>query len=204
MPRPPRVVLAGHPLHVIQRGNNRGVCFVDDEDRKRYMGALLYASERAHCEVHAYVLMTNHVHLLITAGEATGPSRMMKTLGCIYVKHFNERYRRTGTLWEGRFRSTMIDSELYFLHCSRYVEMNPVRAGLVATPEEWRWSSFRSNAEGQPDALVRRHSVYLTLGHTALARREAYRALFTTPLASPVADAIRRATNKGLALGFDG
>jgi putative transposase len=203
MPRRPRFVLAGHTLHLIQRGNNRGACFVDDEDRKRYVAALLHASERAHCEIHAYVLMTNHVHLLVTAGDAGAPARMMQGLGRIYVQHFNERYERTGTLWEGRYRSAMIDSETYFLQCSRYVEMNPVRAGLVVTPGEWRWSSFRSNADGQPDALVRRHPVYLALGHTATARREAYRTLFTTPLAPPVVDAIRRATNKGRALGFD-
>jgi putative transposase len=203
MPRPPRVVLAGHTLHLIQRGNNRGSCFVDDQDRECYMAALLHASERARCEVHAYVLMTNHVHLLVTAGEAGAPARMMQALGRIYVRHFNERHERTGTLWEGRYRSALIDSERYFLQCSRYVETNPVRGGLTSTPEEWRWSSFRSNAEGQPNALVRRHAVYLALGRWGSSRREAYRALFETPLAPPVLDAIRRATNSGMVLGFD-
>ena len=203
MPRPPRVVLAGHTLHLIQRGNNRGACFVDDEDRKRYMAALLHASERTHCEVHAYVLMTNHVHLLVTAGEASAPSRLMQVLGRIYVQHFNERHERTGTLWQGRFRSALIDSERYFLQCSRYVEMNPVRAGLTSTPGEWRWSSFGTNADGRPDTLIRRHPVYLALGCSSSARQEAYRGLFTTPLAPSVVGSIRRATNKGIALGFD-
>jgi len=203
MSRSPRAVTAGATLHVIQRGNNRGACFVDDEDRERYLGALLRASRRAHCDVHAYVLMTNHVHLLVTAGVADAPARMMKALGCTYVRHFNERYERTGTLWEGRYRSTRIDSELYFLQCSRYIEMNAVRAGLVASPVEWRWSSFRSNADGQPDALVRPHALYLALGHTRSTRREAYRALFATPLPQPVIDAIRRTTNKGIALEAD-
>jgi putative transposase len=202
MPRPPRVVLPGHTLHLIQRGNNRGPCFVDDADRARYMAALLRASERAHCTVHAYVLMTNHVHLLVTAGDACAPSRMMQTLGRCYVRYFNERHERTGTLWEGRYRSSLIDSERYFLQCSRYVETNPVRAGLVSSPEEHRWSSYRSNAVGEPDTLVRRHPVYLALGRWGSTRRDAYRALFETPLAAHVLDAIRRATNKGDVLGF--
>jgi putative transposase len=203
MPRPPRAVITGETLHIIQRGNNRGACFVDDDDREFYLAALLRASRRARCDVHAYVLMTNHVHLLVTAGAAEAPALMMKTLGCIYVRHFNERFERTGTLWEGRYRSARIDSDLYFLQCSRYIEMNPVRAGVAITPGAWRWSSFRSNADGQPDALVRPHALYLALGQTGSKRREAYRALFATPLHQPVIDAIRRATNKGVALTVD-
>jgi putative transposase len=203
MPRPPRAVSAGETLHLIQRGNNRGACFVDDEDREYYLAALLRASRRARCDVHAYVLMTNHVHLLVTAGDAEAPSRMMKMLGCTYVRHFNERYERTGTLWEGRYRSTRIDSDRYFLQCSRYIELNPLRAGLVSSPADWRWSSFRNNSDGQPDALVRPHALYLALGHSSSNRREAYRALFATPLSQHVVDAIRRATNKGIALAVD-
>jgi putative transposase len=203
MPRPPRVVLPGHTLHLIQRGNNRSSCFVDDEDRACYLAALLHASERARCPVHAYVLMPNHAHLLVTAGEASAPARMMQALGRSYVRHFNERHRRTGTLWEGRYRSSLIDSERYFLDCSRYIETNPVRAGLVSRPEEYSWSSFRSNAAGCSDALVRRHAAYLALGRCESTRREAYRALFETPLQLPVLDAIRCATNKGMPLGFD-
>ena len=199
----PRAVMAGETLHIIQRGNNRGACFLDDEDRERYLAALLRASRRARCHVHAYVLMTNHVHVLATAGDANAPARMMKTLGCTYVRHFNERYERTGTLWEGRYRSSRIDSERYFLQCSRYVELNLVRAGLAGTPWEWRWSSFRSNADGQPDALVQPHALYLALGSTSSERREAYRALFSTPVAQPVIDSIRRATNKGIPLEFE-
>lgn len=203
MPRPPRVVLPGHTLHLIQRGNNRSPCFVDDQDRARYLVILHHSSVDARCPVHAYVLMTNHVHLLVTASEARAPARMMQALGSTYVPQFNERHGRTGTLWEGRYRSSLIDSERYFLQCSRYIETNPVRAGLVSKPGEYRWSSFRSNAYGQPDALVRRHAVYLALGRWDSIRREAYRALFETPLDSPVLDAIRRATNKGVVLGFD-
>jgi putative transposase len=203
MPRPPRVVLPDHTLHLIQRGNNRAACFVDDWDRKRYLAALLQVSERTRCTVHAYVLMTNHTHLLVTAGDVGAPARMMQALGTKYVRYFNERHGRTGTLWEGRYRSSLIDSERYFLQCSRYIEMNPVRAGLVNSPADYHWSSFRSNAEGRPDPLVRLHPVYLALGRSVLTRREAYCAIFEIPLAPPELDAIRRATNQGLVLGFD-
>jgi putative transposase len=128
---------------------------------------------------------------------------MMQALGRRYVRYFNERHGRTGTLWEGRYRSTLIDSERYFLQCSRYIEMNPVRAGLVPSPGDYCWSSFRNNAEGRPDPLVHEHPVYLALGRTVSARRDAYGALFSTPLASSELDAIRRATNQGRSLGFD-
>jgi putative transposase len=203
MPRPLRVVLPGHTLHLIQRGNDRQPCFRDDGDRASYLATLLHASERGRCDVHAYVLMTNHVHLLVTARDASAPSRMMQTLGREYVRYFNVRHGRTGTLWEGRFRSSLIDSERYFLQCSRYIETNPVRAGMAREPGAYRWSSFRSNADGWPDALVRRHPVYLALGRSASARREAYRALFETPLDASTLTAIRRATNGGRVLGFD-
>jgi putative transposase len=203
MPRPSRVVLPGHVLHVLQRGNNRGTCFVDDDDCQRFLATLLHVSERAGCEIHAYVLMTNHTHLLITAKHARSPARMMQALGGRYVRYFNDRHGRTGTLWEGRYRSTLIDSEQYFLRCSRYIEANPVRAGLVNSPGDYLWSSFRSNAEGRPDPLVRPHPAYLALGQSVSTRREAYGALFGTPLAPPELDVIRRATNRGVVLGFD-
>jgi len=203
MPRPLRFVLPGHTLHIIQRGNNRSACFRDDEDRDRYLSALRDASERAHCAIHAYVLMSNHSHLLVTAGEGRSPARMMQSLGGKYIHYYNKRYGRTGTLWEGRYRASLIDSERYFLVCSRYIELNPVRAGIVREPAGYRWSSFRSNANGCPDPLVRRHPVYLALGRGWAKQREAYRALFDTPLALPTLDAIRRATNSGIHLVID-
>ena len=203
MPRPLRSLLPGHTLHIIQRGNNRCACFRDDEDRQHYLAVLRHASERAGCAIHAYVLMSNHSHLLVTAGEALSPARMMQWLGSKYVRYFNRRYGRTGTLWEGRYRSSQIDSERYFLLCSRYIEMNPVRAGMVSEPAEYRWSSFRRNAGGQLDALVHQHAVYLALGRWSSARCDAYRALFDTPIALPVLDAIRRATNSGVQLRVD-
>ena len=202
MARPLRFVLPGDTLHVIQRGNNRARCFVDDADRERYLASLRRASDRAHCAIHAYVLMTNHAHLLVTAEDASAAGRMMQSMGPAYVRYFNRRHGRTGTLWEDRFRSGRIDSERYLLQCSRYIEMNPVRAGIVQEPGAYRWSSFRSNARGEFDALVRPHPVYLALGRGASVRREAYRALFTAPLDGILLDAIR-ATHKGIALGVD-
>ena len=203
MPRPLRFILPGHTLHVIQRGNNRAPCFVDDEDRAHYLATLRHASDRARCAIHAYVLMSNHAHLLVTAADASAPARMMQSLGRTYVRRFNWRHGRTGTLWEGRYRSGLIDSERYFFQCSRYIEMNPVRAGIVNEPGAYRWSSFKSNARGEFDELVRRHPLYLALGCQNGARHEAYRALFDTPLEWTVLDAIRRATNRGVVLGVD-
>jgi putative transposase len=200
MPRPLRFVLPGHTLHITQRGNNRAPCFLDDEDRKQYLAVLRRASERARCAIHSYVLMSNHAHLLVTAEEARSATRMMQSLGGKYARYFNRRYGRTGPLWEGRYRSSLIDSERYFLVCSRYIETNPVRAGMVSEPAGYRWSSFRSNAEGEPDVLVRQHPVYLSLGQWGAARREAYRALFDAPVSGQMLDAIRRATYRGVPL----
>jgi putative transposase len=201
MPRPPRAVIPGQPLHVIQRGVNRTACFVDDIDRDCYVRALRVASEGAGCAIHAYVLMSNHVHLLLTPRDAWSPSRMMHTLGRGYVRYFNDRHERTGTLWEGRFRSSLVDSERYFLACSRYVELNPVRAGMVSRADEYRWSSFRCNAHGERDALVTPHPVYMALGRIGSSRRASYRALFASPLGPEVMYAIRRAAKSGLAVG---
>jgi putative transposase len=203
MARRLRFTLPGHTLHLIHRGHNRAACFHDDRDREHYLEALRRGSERARCAIHAYVLMPNHAHLLVTADDALAPARLMQSLGRRYVGYFNKRYGRTGTLWEGRYRSSLIDSERYFLQCSRYIEMNPVRAGIVSEPAAYRWSSFRSNAEGQHDVLVRWHPVYLALGSWGTARRDAYRALFQTPLSWPMLDAIRRAAARGSVLGED-
>ena len=177
-------------------------CFVDEADRERYLRTLLHTSERANCAIHAYVLMPNHAHLLVTAGDHRAPARMMQALGRTYVRYFNARHGRTGTLWEGRYHSSLIDSVRYFFQCSRYIETNPVRAGMVSEPAAYRWSSFRANADGAPDALVRRHPLYLALGRSGPERRAAYRALFDAPLPPVVLDAIRRAGNRGKQLGF--
>jgi putative transposase len=145
MPRHARLRIGGLPLHVIQRGVNRCACFGDESDYGVYLALLEELSTRYECAMHAYVLMTNHVHLLVTPPEPDGASKLMKHLGQRYVQYFNRRHKRTGSLWEGRFRSSLIDSEGYLMRCHRYVEMNPVRAGMVQRPSDYRWSSHGSN-----------------------------------------------------------
>lgn len=201
MPRIPRAILPGQPLHLVQRGNNRGPCFHDDQDRQRYLQALRDVSKRVGCAIHAYVLMTNHVHLLLTAADARSPARLMQAVGRRYVRSFNDRHGRSGTLWEGRYRSTLVDSEPYFLACSRYIEMNPVRAGMVARPERYRWSSFRCNAHGEPNPLVTPHPLYIALAANASRRQDSYARLFSAPLSPVIVDAIRHATRTGTVLG---
>ena len=203
MPRPPRLVMPGVPLHVVQRGNNRMATFHHAADRECYREALDRASRRFGCAIHAYVLMTNHVHLLITPDDDSGPSHMMQSIGRKYVRYVNGRYERTGTLWEGRFKSSLVYSERYFLTCSRYIELNPVRAQIVAEPDQYPWSSHRHNALGEADALVTPHGTYVALGSSLAERRAAYRALFEAPLALQTLNIIRQATNDGGVLGDD-
>lgn len=178
MARLPRLDLPGVPQHVVQRGNNRAACFADDEDYLGYRGGLADAATQCGCAIHAYVLMTDHVHLLVTGMERGAVSRMMQRLGRRYVASFNLRHGRTGTLWDGRFKTSLIDSQHYLLACHRFIELNPVRAGMVADPVTYRWSSFRCNALDAPDALVTPHPVYLQLGADRVRRLAAYRALF--------------------------
>jgi putative transposase len=201
MPRRPRLSLPHVPLHVIQRGNNRQTCFADDEDRQNYLKWLREYASATGCKVHAFVLMDNHVHLLLSAERAEAPGQLMKALGQRYVQYFNRRYQRSGTLWEGRFRSSLIDAESYLMTCYRYIESNPVRAGLVAHPEAYRWSSYAANAHGEPDSLVTPHALYRALGRSAAQRQAAYRAMFDQTLQPGMVDALRRATNGNFALG---
>ncbi|CAG0932985.1 MAG: hypothetical protein EFKGCFLK_01739 [Rhodocyclaceae bacterium] len=201
MPRRARIALAGIPLHVIQRGNNRQACFFSDDDFRFYLDHLCRCARHAGCAIHAYVLMTNHVHLLLTPREADGAGRLMKLLGQRYVQHVNRLYRRSGTLWEGRFRSCIIQDETYLLGCSRYIELNPVRAGMVAHPAEYRWSSYRANAQGEADGLLDAHPTYTALGRQAQERQAAYRDIFRQELEPGLEDEIRRATNGNFALG---
>lgn len=162
----------------MQRGNDRQACFFQPEDYSTYLTFLHEASLRHDCAVHAYVLMTNHVHLLVTPANAKAVGRMMQMLGRNYVAHVNTRYRRTGTLWEGRYKSCLVDSEEYILACYRYIELNPVRAGMVEAPAEYQWSSHRFNTLGEPNQLLRPHPQYLALGGIGAELHEAYRALF--------------------------
>lgn len=201
MPRRARLAVAGIPWHIIQRGNNRAVCFQAEADYRCYLDCLTELARRFDCAVHAYVLMTNHVHLLLTPQAADGAALMMKHLGQRYVQYVNRTYRRSGTLWEGRFRSCLTQSEDYVLACYRYIELNPVRAGMVRHPRDYRWTSYPANAEGRADALITPHEQYLRLGREPQGRREAYRALFKAPLDEEAIDQIRQATNGNFALG---
>ena len=204
MARPPRLALPGVPLHVIQRGNNRGACFVSESDRRLYLKCLRDAASRHACAIHAYVLMPNHVHLLLTPEEGDGASMMMQEVGRRYVRLFNDTHKRTGTLWEGRFKAAMIDSERYFLTCQRYVEQNPVRASLVKSAADYSWSSHRHSAFGLRDALVMPHEVFNALGRDDEERRAAYAALFAEPISPEEIEQIREATQKGWPLGSEG
>ncbi|PKO34184.1 MAG: transposase [Betaproteobacteria bacterium HGW-Betaproteobacteria-7] len=201
MPRRPRLALANVPLHLIQRGNNRQACFFADEDFLRYLEWLEEYAAKSGCCIHAWVLMSNHVHLLLTAHDARAPGVLMKSLGQRYVQYVNRVYRRSGSLWEGRFRSCLAQDERYLLLCQRYIELNPVRAGMVEHPAEYRWSSYRANAQGEASPLISPHPLYLSLGRDDEERRAAYRELFRYELESGAVDAIRDATNGNFALG---
>jgi putative transposase len=201
MARLGRYFLSDQPLHVIQRGNNRAATFFDAADFAHYRNWLAEAAAQNDCAIHAYVLMTNHVHLLVTPATADSLPRAMQSLGRRYVRYVNNTYRRTGTLWEGRYRAAPIDSEAYFLACCRYVELNPVRAGMVPHPRDYPWSSWHAHARGDADALVRDHPLYRALGRSAADRQREYRALFRAALGADFLDAVRTATQGGWALG---
>ena len=201
MPRKPRFNLPGIPQHIIQRGNNREPCFYSAEDYCRYLDDLKKSASKNYCLVHAYVLMTNHVHILVTPLEENAISQMMQALGRRYVKYFNDTYGRTGTLWEGRFKSSLIDSEMYLLTCMCYIELNPVRASMVEHPGEYKWSSYRHNAQLENDALINKHPIYILLGSTDDERQFVYRELFQRYIDNDTIHKIRDALNHELVLG---
>jgi REP-associated tyrosine transposase len=201
MPRRARVAVPGIPWHIIQRGNNRSACFYAEEDYHRYLYTLSDMSARFDCQVHAYVLMTNHVHLLLTPARKESASLLMKHLGQRYVQYINRQYRRSGTLWEGRFRSCLAQQDEYVLTCYRYIELNPLRAGMVAHPRDYRWSSYLYNAEGNTNPLISPHCEYKSLGRTTSERRNAYRELFSAHIDPERIAEIRAATNGNYVLG---
>ena len=166
MARLPPITVPGQALRIIQRGNNRQRVFFDPQDYQRYLDDVEAASRRYGCAIHAYVLMTNHVHLLVTPSNTEGPSRMMQAVGRRYVRYLNATYQRTGTLWEGRFKSGLIDSERYLLSCSHYIELNPVCAGMVTSPGDYPWSSYAHNALRRQDSRPTPHPLYGALGQS--------------------------------------
>ena len=164
MARHPRLIVPGVAMHVRQRGNNRQDVFFQDNDRLVYLSILRDLARLRQCALHAYCLMTNHIHLLVTPADEEGPSLMMRDLARCYASYFNRRYSRTGQLWEGRFRSCLVDSAAYVIGCCRYIELNPVRAHMVSSPAEHAWSSYAGNAALHPDPLLTPHEEYVALG----------------------------------------
>ena len=193
MAKHPRLIVPGVALHVHHRGNNRQDCFYQDKDRLVYLSILRDLSKLRGCALHAYCLMTNHIHVLLTPKDETGCSLMMRDLARRYSIYFNRRYSRTGQLWEGRFRSCLVDSARYVLGCYRYIELNPVRAHMVSSPGDYAWSSYAGNAGMRDDALLAPHAEYAAI------TRGAYRELVSGDDSETV-KAIRDATEAGFAL----
>ena len=203
MPRKPRFYLSGVPVHVVQRGNCRQAVFFEDNDYHSYLNWLAEGAQKHGCQVHAYVLMTNHVHLLLTPATDNSISRTIQYVGRHYVTYVNATYGRSGTLWEGRHKGCVISSEEYLLACMRYIELNPVRAGMIERPMDYRWSSYRSNAAGIKDRLVTAHGLYEALGATPTERQHAYRELFSQALDPKQVHDIRACVQTGTPLGND-
>lgn len=201
MPRRPRIHLNDVPLHIVQRGHNREACFYAEEDYHAYLHWLGEALSKEHCTLHAYALMTNHVHLLLTPRQAESVPRLIIALGRRYVQYINKTYRRTGTLWDSRYKSSLIQAETYLLTCQRYIELNPVRAAMVDDPAHYRWTSYRANGLGQHSAALTPHPLYLSLGEDDKARQQAYRALFRAQLDKEAVDDIRLALGQNQPLG---
>lgn len=199
--RRPRLELPGIPLHITHRGVNRGATFIDDEDFASYLQALDACALGQGVALHGYVLMSNHVHLLVSAEAGGAVSRMMQALGRRYVRAFNARYRRTGTLWEGRYKSCLVDSDRYLLACLRYIELNPVRAAMVAQPWDYRWSSVHGHHGLRPDVRLTPHPGYLALGRSSNERATAYRCLLLETLSNDVLADIRTHMQQERALG---
>ncbi len=201
MPRKPRFYVPGAPVHAVQRGHNRSAVFFADLDYLEYLRCLKQAADSCGCAVHAYVLMTNHVHLLLSPERSESVGRLFQSLGRHYVRYVNETYQRHGGLWEGRYRGSVIDSQAYLLSCMRYIERNPVRAGMVDHPASYRWSSYAANALGVSNAVLTAHAGYVALGRLPDDRQSAYRRLFEVVPASEELALFRCALQTGTPLG---
>jgi len=178
MPRRARCYIPGLPFHLVQRGNNRDACFFEPANYQYYLTLLSENMPRYGVVLHAYVLMTNHIHLLLTPEETDSISRLMRVVGSKYAYYLNKSYKRSGTVWEGRHKSSLVDADNYLLKCYRYIELNPVAAGMVQSPQEYKWSSYRCNAWNEAQALVTPHVNYLSLADNTEERCYRYRELF--------------------------
>jgi len=203
MPRRARAHVAGYPLHIVQRGHNRQPCFIDEAGYRAYLSLLEHLHGDFGCAIHAYVLMPNHVHLLLTPETPKGASELMRHLNLRFVRVINRKHHKTGSPWEGRFWSSVVGQAGYLMRCQRYIELNPVRAGLVDRPHGYRWSSYRCNAWGRANALIRPHPEYLALGATTEARRTAYRSLVGEDLAPSDIASIRKAAASNVPYGSE-
>ena len=197
--RRPRIYIPGLTLHVVQRGNNKSEMFREPSDYRFFLKLLRHESARHDVAIHAYALMNNHFHLMATPADAAGLSTMMQSVGRTYVPVYNLKHQRTGTLWEGRFRSFVIDNDGYWLKCLRYIELNPVRAGMVSTSHEYRWSSARAHVEGREDELLTPHALYMRLGATAIERQQAWRFMCGEVVPDAELQAMRDAVRRGQA-----
>ncbi len=201
MARHPRLALPGYPHHVIQRGNNRQPIVLDEADRKMLYSLWLEESQRHKVAVNAYVLLDNHFHLLLTPPSEEAMSLMMQSVGRSYVRYFNKRHNRTGTLWEGRYKSSVLDSEAYLLTCMSYIDLNPVRAGLVEAPENFDWSSYKHLIGQKIDKLVTPHALYWGLGNTPFSREAAYAEFVSSGLSATIQKDLTESVLKGRVVG---
>jgi putative transposase len=203
MPRQRRYFVPDFPQHVTARGVNRQAVFFLTEDYDLYLNALKEQAAIQECSIHAYVLMTNHVHLLVTPRHARSLPLLMQGMGRRYVQRLNAHHERTGTLWEGRYRAALVQDNRYLLACHRYIELNPVRAGMVEAPGDYRYSSYAHNALGSRNSLITEHSCYLELHSDPIARLKAYRTLFNDSLSEDLLCRIRKCTNAGSVIGSE-
>lgn len=201
MPRQPRFYVPGAVLHIVQRGVDRAAIFRNASDRRHYLDCLAFAATKHRAAVHAYVLMSNHVHIVLSPSDECSAPRMMQVIGRRYVARFNFLASRTGTLWEGRYKAAIVDTDAYLFACMRYVELNPVRAGMARHPAEFVWSSHRANIGLTRDALITPHSAFVDLAHDDAARWRAYSGGFTDGMNDELLDSIRDATRHQWALG---
>ena len=203
MPRKPRFFIENVPVHIVQRGHSKAPIFFEDSDYRAYLNWLNDAAERYECDIHAYVLMTNHIHILATPRHKDSVTRMMQYVGRYYVPYINHTYGTSGSIWEGRYKASLVQEDRYLLTCMRYIELNPVRANMVKSPAQYRWSSYKANALGKEDPLITPRPEYTALGRTMAIRTEQYRALFKAEVENKLLTEIRNAWQTGTPLGND-